>query len=106
MKNGALRPMPNYEIRCPQYTCKHRPIPRRAPEMKSARDILRKNKGLNGNIDRLPLLTWVMFLKFLDDLELQHEQEATLAGKKFNPAIEPPYRWRDWAAKSSGITGD
>jgi type I restriction enzyme M protein len=74
--------------------------------LKSARDIMRKDKGLNGDLDRLPLLTWIMFLKFLDDLELQREEEATLAGKKFRPAIEPPYRWRDWAANSQGVTGD
>ena len=74
--------------------------------LKSARDIMRKDKGLNGDLDRLPMLTWIMFLKFLDDLELQREGEAELAGKKFKPAIEPPYRWRDWAARSDGITGD
>ena len=74
--------------------------------LKSARDIMRKDKGLNGDLDRLPMLTWIMFLKFLDDLELQREGEAQLSGKKFKPAIEPPYRWRDWAAKSDGITGD
>ena len=74
--------------------------------IKSARDIMRKDKGLNGDLDRLPMLTWVMFLKFLDDLELQGEEEAKLAGKKFRPAIEPPYRWRDWAANPQGITGD
>ena len=74
--------------------------------LKSARDIMRKDKGLNGDLDRLPLLTWIMFLKFLDDLEIQREQEAKLAAKKFKPAVEPPYRWRDWAAKSDGITGD
>src|SRR5882672_11564508 len=74
--------------------------------LKSARDIMRKDKGLNGDLDRLPLLTWIMFLKFLDDLELQREGEAKLAGKKFKPAIETPYRWRDWAAQSDGITGD
>src|SRR5208282_550113 len=74
--------------------------------VKSARDIMRKDKGLNGDLDRLPMLTWIMFLKFLDDLEIQREGEAKLAGKKFKPAIEPPYRWRDWAAKSDGITGD
>ena len=28
--------------------------------LKSARDIMRKDKGLNGDLDRLPLLTWVM----------------------------------------------
>jgi type I restriction-modification system DNA methylase subunit len=74
--------------------------------LKSARDIMRKDKGLNGDLDRLPMLTWIMFLKFLDDLEIQREGEAKLAAKKFKPAIEPPYRWRDWAAQSDGITGD
>ncbi|WP_246742725.1 type I restriction-modification system subunit M [Rhodomicrobium vannielii] len=74
--------------------------------LKSARDIMRKDKGLNGDLDRLPLLTWIMFLKFLDDLERQREDEVTLAGRKFRAAIEPPYRWRDWAANTQGITGD
>jgi type I restriction enzyme M protein len=67
---------------------------------------MRKDKGLNGDLDRLPMLTWIMFLKFLDDLEVQREQESRLSGKKFKPAVEPPYRWRDWAAKSDGVTGD
>src|ERR1035437_9551139 len=77
-----------------------------ASALKSARDMMRKDKGLNGDLDRLPLLTWIMFLKFLDDLELQREEEATLAGKKFKPAVESPYRWRDWAANQQGVTGD
>src|SRR5437763_15084182 len=74
--------------------------------IKSARDIMRKDKGLSGDLDRLPMLTWIMFLKFLDDLEIQRETEAELAAKKFERAIDPPYRWRDWAAKPEGITGD
>lgn len=72
----------------------------------SARKILRKDKGLNGDVDRLPLLTWVMFLKFLDDLEVVHEEEAELDGKPYHPIIEAPYRWRDWAAREDGLTGD
>jgi type I restriction enzyme M protein len=74
--------------------------------IKSARQILRKDKGLNGDADRLPLLTWVMFLKFLDDLERRHEDEAELDGKPYAPLIDSPYRWRDWAAKADGINGD
>lgn len=74
--------------------------------LKSARDIMRKDKGLNGDLDRLPLLTWIMFLKFLDDLEQQREDETALSGKKFKAAIEAPYRWRDWAADPQGVTGD
>lgn len=74
--------------------------------VKSARDIMRKDKGLNGDLDRLPMLTWIMFVKFLDDMEQIREQEAALAGKKFRPTIDLPYRWRDWAAKEAGVTGD
>jgi type I restriction enzyme M protein len=74
--------------------------------LKSARNIMRKDKGLNGDLDRLPLLTWIMFLKFLDDLEQQRADEAKLAGKPFKAALEKPYRWRDWAASPDGITGD
>src|SRR5215472_13632976 len=55
--------------------------------IKSAREIMRKDKGLNGDLDRLPMLTWIMFLKFLDDLEIQREQEARLSGARFRAAI-------------------
>ncbi len=73
--------------------------------IKSCRDIMRKDKGLSTDIDRLPMLTWIMFLKFLDDLEPVRKAEASLAGKRFQPAIEPPYRWCDWGVPPEGITG-
>ena len=74
--------------------------------LKSARNLMRKDKGLNGDLDRLPMLTWIMFLKFLDDAECVREEEATMAGEEYRATIEPPYRWRDWAAREEGITGD
>src|SRR5438477_11370059 len=73
--------------------------------VKSSRDIMRRDKGLNGDLDRLPMLTWIMFLNFLDDMEQVREEETKLAGKRFQPAMEPPYRWRDWASKPNGMTG-
>lgn len=79
---------------------------RLASIVKSCRDIMRKDKGLNGDTDRLPMLTWVMFLKFLDDKEKAREEDAILDGKEYRPIIEYPYRWRDWAAPADGITGD
>ena len=48
--------------------------------IKSARDIMRKDKGLSTDLDRLPLLTWVMFLKFLDDMEQIEESKAAMRG--------------------------
>ena len=73
--------------------------------LKSARDIMRKDKGLNGDLDRLPMLTWIMFLKFLDDMEQIEESRAELRGEKYRTSVDKPYRWRDWAAKEDGITG-
>jgi type I restriction enzyme M protein len=67
---------------------------------------MRKDKGLNGDLDRLPMLTWIMFLKFLDDMEQMREEEAKMSGQRFRPALEAPYRWRDWAARPEGVTGD
>ena len=73
--------------------------------IKSARRIMRKDKGLNGDLDRLPMLTWILFLKFLDDMERIEEERAELAGRAYRGIVEAPYRWRDWAAPADGITG-
>src|SRR6059036_3795147 len=87
------------------------PLPRSTAQqlgslIKSCRDIMRKDKGLNGDVDRLPMLTWIMFLKFLDDMERVRTDEAALEGKPFRQVIEPPYRWRDWnPANSEGDEG-
>jgi len=79
---------------------------RLASLIKSCRDIMRKDKGLNGELDRLPQLTWMLFLKFLDDLEREDETRAVLAGDEHAEIIPAGYRWRDWAAQADGITGD
>jgi type I restriction enzyme M protein len=81
------------------------PAQRLSGIIKSCRNIMRKDKGLNGDGDRLPMLTWIMFLKFLDDNEQLQELNAQLESKKYKPAIAQPYRWRDWA-KNKSLTGD
>jgi type I restriction enzyme M protein len=74
--------------------------------IKSARDIMRKDAGLNGDLDRLPQLSWIMFLKCYDDLEKSREGLAVLEGKPYHAVIPPPYRWRDWASDADkGATG-
>jgi type I restriction enzyme M protein len=76
--------------------------------IKSARDIMRKDKGMNGELDRLPQFTWILFLKLLDDAENIREEEAFLEGTfdKYKPLIQSPYRWGDWAADDEGMSGD
>lgn len=73
-----------------------------AAVIKAARDAMRKDAGLNGDLDRIPQLAWLLFLKAFDGLE--RSREVTEA--RFRPAIEEPYRWRDWAANPDGATGD
>ena len=74
--------------------------------LKSARDVMRKDKGLNGDLDRLPQLSWLLFLKCFDDLEIRREAEAAMRGERYTPAIPAKFRWRDWAADpDKGATG-
>ncbi|WP_370327713.1 N-6 DNA methylase [Euzebya sp.] len=69
----------------------------------SARKTMRKDAGLNGDLDRIPQLAWLLFLKAFDGIEMERE----IVEDDYRPAIEAPYRWRDWAAdRIDGRTGD
>jgi type I restriction enzyme M protein len=72
--------------------------------IKAVRDIMRKDAGLNGDLDRIPQLAWLLFLKAFDGLE---ERREVVEGPGFRQAIQEPYRWRDWAAdRVDGRTGE
>jgi type I restriction enzyme M protein len=60
--------------------------------IKSACDIMRKDAGLNGDLDRLPQLSWMLFLKCYDDLECRREDDAIFGHKTYKPVIPAPYR--------------
>ena len=66
-----------------------------------SRQIMRKDAGLNGELDRLPQLAWLLFLKAFDDLE--EEREALEEG--YRPVLPERLRWRTWAA-ASDVTGE
>lgn len=73
-----------------------------AATIKSARDAMRKDAGLSSDLDRIPQLAWLLFLKAFDGLEANRD----VTESSFKPAIEAPYRWRDWASDPNGMTGD
>jgi type I restriction enzyme M protein len=73
-----------------------------AAVIKSARDAMRKDAGLNGDLDRIPQLAWLLFLKAFDGME----QNREVTERNFRPAIDAPYRWRDWAEDPNGPTGE
>jgi type I restriction enzyme M protein len=65
--------------------------------IKSICDVMRRS-NCAGAMQYVPELTWILFLRILDERE-QHEAEyAEAVGAEFTPSFSAPYRWRDWAA--------
>lgn len=68
--------------------------------VKAICDIMRRS-NCAGAMQYVPELTWILFLRILDERETQEAEEAEAVGARFNPSLESPYRWRDWAAPDS-----
>jgi len=60
-------------------------------------DILRRS-NCAGAMQYVPELTWILFLRILDEREEMEEREARAVGADFRCSLEAPYRWHDWAA--------
>ncbi len=82
---------------------------------KSIDDVLRKEAGCTTELDYTEQTSWLLFLKYLDGLELDRAMEAALEGKKYAFILDNPYRWEGWAAPkgkdgkldhNTAVTGD
>ena len=75
-------------------------------------DIMRRSNA-SGVLQYVPELTWMMFLRILDEREEQEEMESEAVGIPFTPSLSKPYRWRDWGSPNgdkrkdlrSGVSG-
>jgi type I restriction enzyme M protein len=65
--------------------------------VKSICDIMRRG-NCAGAMQYVPELTWILFLRILDETESREEPEAEALGVPFRPSLQAPFRWRDWAA--------
>ena len=65
---------------------------------KAIDQILWKESGCSSELDYLEQKSWLLFLKYLDDLESEREDEAELEGKQYKRIITDFYRWSQWAA--------
>ena len=82
-------------------------------KIKSACDILRRS-NVTGALQYIPELTWIVFLRILDEREVREARNDAIVGKEFLPSIGYPFRWQDWAAPdgekrsqlSNGMAGD
>ncbi len=65
--------------------------------IKGACDILRRSNCASA-LAYIPELTWMLFLRILDEREALEAEEAAAVGAAFTPTLEFPHRWQDWAA--------
>jgi type I restriction enzyme M protein len=68
--------------------------------VKSICDIMRRS-NCAGALQYVPELTWILFLRILDEREEREAQEADAVGQDYPASLEAPYRWRDWAAPAA-----
>src|ERR1700719_2375004 len=82
---------------------------------KNIDDVLWKEAGCTTELDYTEQTSWMLFLKYLDDLEHEKALKAELGGKAYAFIIDKPHRWSSWAApkKADGsfdydraLTGD
>ena len=76
---------------------------------------LRTEQGVASELDYAEQTSWIMFLKYLDDMESERADVAELEGQDYQPILAPEYRWQEWAAPkdadgkfdhNAALTGD
>jgi type I restriction enzyme M protein len=73
--------------------------------VKSICDVMRRS-NCAGAMKYVPELTWILFLRILDEREQREAEEAKALGLPFEPSLVAPFRWRDWADKASAMRQD
>ena len=59
---------------------------------------MRNDEGLSSELDYAEQTSWLLFLKYLDDLEQERQDQAELEGRDNTPILDEAYRWQAWAA--------
>lgn len=69
---------------------------------KNIDDTLWKDAGCSSELDYVEQTSWVLFLKYLDDLEKDKQTAAELSSKTYTPIIDEQFKWDVWAAPKNG----
>ncbi len=72
--------------------------------VKNIRNVMRQDKGINGDAQRIEQFGWLLFLKIFDAKD--EEMEVLDNSDSYCSPIEEKYRWRNWAKNTEGITGE
>ena len=71
---------------------------------KNIDDILYRDAGADSELDYTEQTSWILFLRYLDNLENEKADTAALEGNSYSYLLEEQYRWSSWAVpkKSDG----
>jgi len=72
---------------------------------KNIDDVLWKEAGCSSELDYTEQSSWMLFLKYLDDLEQERAMAAELVGKSYEFLLEKRFQWSSWAAPKN-LAGD
>ena len=61
-------------------------------------NILFEDAGTNGANDYMAQMSWILFLKYLDDLEDTRKTEAVFHDQPYEPLFKDEFQWDNWAA--------
>jgi type I restriction enzyme M protein len=64
---------------------------------KNIDDILYKDAGADSELDYIGQTSWILFLRYLNELELDKKEKAELKGQQYEFILEEEYRWANWA---------
>jgi len=64
---------------------------------KNIDDILFKDAGADSELDYIGQTSWIMFLRYLDVLEHEKQDEAELKDEEYSFILDEEYRWSNWA---------
>ncbi len=70
--------------------------------IKSIRDIMRKDAGVDGDAQRISQMVWMLFMKIFADKEEEWKQTI----KNYTSPIADKFKWENWASDDEGITGN
>ena len=65
---------------------------------KNIDDVLWKEAGCTTELDYTEQTSWLLFLKYLNDLEHERALTAELEGRTYKYILDPKFRWSSWAA--------
>ena len=68
--------------------------------IRTIRDIMRKDIGVDGDAQHISQMVWMLFIKIFSNKEAEWKKNI----KSYKSPIPDELKWRQWAANPDGLT--